>query len=84
MDIVIVSGKMVSNIDFNFTYNKDKKEKHTSIAMGKLELDNGSIIDIYGYDEIADYLYSNKPELIWLEGRLDHHMMVEILNIIQE
>ena len=78
MNIVVISGKIVSEIDFNFIYNKDKKEKHMSIAMCKIQLDNGSIVDVYGYDEIADYLYSHDLEYIWFEGKVDSHMMIEI------
>lgn len=78
MNIVIISGKIISNIDFNFIYNKDKKEKHMSIAMCKIQLDNGSIIDVYGYDEIADLLYRNNVKKIWIEGCLDNKMMIEI------
>ena len=84
MNIVIISGEIVSSIDFNFIYRKDKKEKHTSIAMGKLKLDNGSIIDIYGYDDIADTLYSSESAYLLIEGKLDHHMMVEVLQIINK
>ena len=78
MNIVMISGKIVSEIDFNFIYNKDKKEKHTSIAMCKIQLNNGSIIDVYGYDEIADYIYSHNLEYIGFEGKIDSNMMVEI------
>lgn len=81
MNIVIISGKIISEIEFNFIYNGNKKEKHTSIAMCKLRLDNGSFVDIYGYDEIADYLYRNKVNCIWIEGKLDNHMMIEIKKI---
>ena len=81
MDIVVISGKIISNINFNFIYNKDKKEKYTSIAMCKIQLDNESIVDIYGYDEIADFLYRNNVKKIWIEGCLDNNMMVEIKKI---
>lgn len=80
MNIVMISGKIVSEIDFNFIYNKYKKEKYTSIAMCKLKLDNGSIVDAYGYDEIADYLYSHNLEYIWFEGKIDSNMMIEIIS----
>ena len=49
--------------------------------MFKLQLDDGSIIEVYGYNEVADYLYSNKLNYILFEGRLDNNMMVEILRI---
>ena len=58
-----------------------KKEKHTSIAMCKIQLDNGSIVDVYGYDEIADFLYRNNVKKIWIEGCLDNNIMVEIIKL---
>ena len=79
MNIVMISGKIISEVDFNFIYNKNKKEKHTSIAMCKLKLDNDSIIDVYGYDEVADYLYRNSSEYVYAEGRIDTNMMIQIL-----
>ena len=81
MNIVILSGNIISEIDFNFIYNKNKKEKHTSIVMCKLKLDNDSIIDVYGYDEVADYLYRNSDKYVCIEGRIDTNMMVEILKV---
>ena len=82
MNIVILSGRIISEIEFNFIYSKDKKEKHTSIAMCKLQLKNGSVIDIYGYDQIADYLYRSSNKYICFEGRIDSNMMIEIENIV--
>ena len=79
MNIVIINGKIVSEVDFNFIYKKNKKEKHTSIAMCKLKLDDDSIIDVYGYDEVADYLYQNSDGYVLIEARIDTNMMVEIL-----
>lgn len=82
MNVVVITGKIVSDVDFKFIYNKEKKEKHTSIAMCKLVLDNGSIVDIYGYDEVADYLYMNNNKYIFVEGIIDSNMMIEIKYII--
>ena len=81
MNIVMISGKIISEVDFNFIYNKNKKEKHTSIAMCKLQLEDDSIIDVYGYDEVADYLYRNSNKYVYAEGRIDTNMMVEILKV---
>ena len=81
MNIVVISGKIISDVEFNFIYNKNIKEKYTSIAMCKLKLDDENIIDVYGYDEVADYLYKNKVKYLCIEGRIDSNMMVNILNI---
>lgn len=37
--------------------NIKEKYNHTSIAKCKIKLKNESILDIYGYDEVADYMY---------------------------
>ena len=80
-------GKIVSDIEFKFIYDryKDKtnnndKYKHTSIARCKMKLLNDSIVEIYGYDNIADFMYRNVHcnDTIQLEGKLDSNMMVEI------
>ena len=60
MNIVIISGTIVSNINFKFIYNRyRKKSKYTSIASFYIELENASIIKIYGYDNMADFMYKN-------------------------
>ena len=59
---------------------KKEKYKHTSIAKCKIRLENDSIIEVYGYDNIADYMYrylkENKSVLI--EGKIDSNMKVKI------
>ena len=61
MNIVIISGEVISNIDFRFIYDRFKRNNtnketysHTSIAKCKMRLINGSIVNVYGYD----YYYS--------------------------
>ena len=46
-------------------------------------LDNGSIVQIYGYDNIADYMYRklNKGENILFEGWIDSEGILEIKSI---
>ena len=70
MNIVIVYGKIVSKIDFKFIYSRYKTEKeynskykHTSIVRFKIKLLDNNLIEVYGYDNIADYkteVYSRK------------------------
>ena len=81
MNIVIISGEIISEIDFNFIYNQKRKENYTSIAICKLKLENDSAIEIYGYDDIADYLYREENKKVYIEGELDNNMMVKINNI---
>ena len=84
MNIVIMFGKIVSNIEFKFIYNRYTKnwgmEHKTSIVKCKIELANGSIVEVYGYDEIADFMYRNlkNDANICIQGRLDSNGKVEI------
>ena len=58
MNIVIISGQIVSGIEFKFIYDRyGGKSKYTCIASCHVKLNNESIIQIYGYDEMADFMY---------------------------
>lgn len=84
MNLVIVLGKIVSNVEFKFIYNryssKELKDK-TSIATCRIELLNKSIVKVYGYDNIADYMYRNLKvnDSILIEGKLDSLCNIEII-----
>lgn len=49
--------------------------------MCKIQLDDKSVVNIYGYDEIADILYRDNIENIFAEGRIDNNMMIEVTDI---
>ena len=89
MNVVVIYGKIVSKIEFKFIYdrykNTNKKEnyienkyKHTSIAKCMLKLQNDSVIEIYGYDSIADYMYKylKENESVLVEGKIDSDMNI--------
>ena len=84
MNLVIVLGKIASNVEFKFIYNryssKELKDK-TSIATCRIELLNKSIVKVYGYDNIADYMYRNLKvnDSILIEGKLDSLCNIEII-----
>ena len=96
MNIVVICGTIISEVEFNFIYDRyrcvnSKKEKadlemyiHTSVAKCKIELNNGSVIQIHGYDEIADFMYRNLKEkdVVWIEGALGENgnVIVERFN----
>lgn len=54
MNICFFIGKIISEIKFDFILNS----KDISIAILTIQLMNGSIIKVKGYNEIADYCYS--------------------------
>ena len=96
MNIVVICGKIISEVEFNFIYDRyrevsSEKEKsslemymHTSVAKCKIELSNGSVIQIQGYDEVADFMYRHLKEkdVVWLEGALggNGNVVVESFN----
>ena len=95
MNLVIIAGKIIQKIDFKFIYDKYKnkkneveiayqeKYKHTSIASSMIELKNGSIVKIYGYDEVADFMYKNlyEADLVLIEGKINSNMSILVLEI---
>lgn len=87
MNLVIVYGTIVTNVDFKFIYDrygydKDNIEKysHVSIASCKLKLLNESVIEIYGYDNVADFMLKNLNinDNIYVEGKLDNEGRIVI------
>ena len=77
MNLCFISGKIVSDINFKFIINN----KNVSIVYFNLQLNNGSIVKIIGYNELADYCYSNlrKNNYIFIEGFLNNNCEV-VLN----
>ena len=61
---------------WRFLYQK----KNISIARTKLELQNGSIITIKGYDEMADWMIQKikKEDKVIMQGKLDTRMEVVV------
>lgn len=82
MNMIIISGKIVSKVKFEFIYNQGKSE-HISIARFKMRLNNESIVEIIAYDENADYVYQNQNEYITVEGRIRKKMRIQIENIYE-
>ena len=92
MNLVIVYGTIITNIDFKFIYDRfciDKgnieKYEHISEATCKLKLLNKSVIEIYGYDNVADFMLRNLNinDSIYLEGRLSNEGKIEVSHLGQ-
>ena len=89
MNIVFIMGKVVTNVEYNFIYDKYKinncneKYKHTSIAKVKIETLNKSIINIYGYDNIADDMDRNLKcnSYVMVMGKIDSNMEINVEKI---
>lgn len=68
MNICIVIGKILKDIEFKFIYNS----KAISIATCVIELIDKTQIEIFGFDEKADYMYRslNIKDKIIVYGKL--------------
>ena len=79
MNICILLGKIVSEIEFQFIINS----KNKSISYFDLELLNKSIIKVIAYNETADYLYSkiSKGDTICIYGQIENNGNIRIKDI---
>lgn len=79
MNICILLGKIISEIEFKFIINS----KNKSIAYFELELLNKSIVKIMAYNDKADYIYRKlkKGQNIVVEGKLRGNLTIECKNI---
>ena len=82
MNLCFFSGKIISEIEFEFIINS----KNISIAYFDLQLSNGSIIKVKGYDEMADYCYRKliKGEFIFIEGFINNKYENIIKTLLRE
>jgi len=68
MNEVFVIGKVVSRVEFDFLINSKKISK----ASCYLKLNNKSIIEINGFNNVADYMYGcvKEKDDIFIYGKL--------------
>lgn len=76
LNYCVLKGKVIEDIQLKFLYNS----KRISIARTKLELVNGSIIAIKGYDEMADWMYRNLKNgvNIIISGKIRDLLEIEV------
>ena len=83
MDVLVKFGDRFQPVtSVSQTFDKDKY-RHTSIASFEMRLLNASVIKVYGYDKVADFLYRHCKEndTIVICGRLDGNMEVEVISL---
>ena len=75
MNLCILLGKIVSEIEFKFII----KGKNKSIAYFDMRLSNKSIIRIKSYNQVADYLYRKLKigQSVMVEGKIRDDGTVE-------
>ena len=79
MNECFIIGKILSKIRFDFVLNS----KNISIVEFELEVNNKSIIEIIGYNEIADFCYSKlvMGDMVSIYGKISNNMKVVISEI---
>ena len=79
MNLCILLGKIISDIEFKFVINS----KNKSIVEFKIETLDNNIIKVYGYNEIADKGYLILKRNMWLiiYGEVRGNDKVEIKNM---
>lgn len=75
INLCFLSGKVINEIDLKFVYNSQKRsldKKHTSIVKIELELQDGQVIQLHAYNEMADYVFINvkKGDYIFVQGEV--------------
>ena len=75
INLCFLNGKVINEVDLKFVYNTRKKsldKKHNSIAKIELKLQDGQIVQLHAYNEIADYAFRNiqKGEYITVQGKV--------------
>lgn len=80
MNLCILQGTIISNIEFKFII----KGKNKSIAYFDMLLSNKSIIRIKSYDEKADFVYRKFKQggRIIIEGKIRDNDYVELCRTI--
>ena len=86
MNICFLIGKIISKIEFDFVIgnNKGFKNERISVVRFKLKLLDENVVNIIGYNEVADFCYQklNIGENVLIEGFINNIGRIEIKNII--
>ena len=82
MNICFLIGKITSEIKFDFVIgdNKCLKNEKISVVRFKVELIDGNIINVIGYNYIVDFCYQKleKGNIVNILGKLNTKMEIEI------
>ena len=73
MNEVFIIGKIVEEVEFDFIINNKKK----AIAKSSVELSNGSVIEIVGFDKVADFMYGKlrEKDIVFIYGKIVENSM---------
>ena len=80
MNICMISGKIISKIDFKFIINSHNK----SIATFYMKLVDKNIVKVVSYNEMADKVYSTlkQGQYVIIEGRIKNEGIEDVIEIV--
>ena len=88
MNICFFIGKIISEIEFDFVIGNNKcfENEKISIVRFKVELIDGNIINVIGYNYIADFCYQKleKDYNVIIEGMIRTEGDIEIGKVKKE
>ena len=81
MNICIISGKIISKIDFKFIINSHNK----SIAIFYMELMDKNIVKVVSYNELADKVYSKlkQGQHLIIEGKITNEKIQDAIEVMR-
>ena len=81
MNLCFLFGKIESDIDFKFII----KDKNISIVLFNIKLENDSIVEVMGYNVIADLCYQQlcKNDSIFIYGKITQSGKIEIIEFLK-
>ena len=82
MNICFLMGKIISDVKFDFVIGNNKylKNGKISVVRFKVELLDENVVNIIGYNDIADFCYQKleKGNIVNILGKLNTKMEIEI------
>ena len=86
MNICFLIGKIISKIEFDFVIGDNKNFKNIKISIVRfgLKLLDKNIVNIIGYNNVADFCYQKLKigENVFIQGFINNSGEIEIKNII--
>ena len=86
MNICFLIEKIISKIEFDFVIGDNKNFKNIKISIVRfgLKLLDKNIVNIIGYNNVADFCYQKLKigENVFIQGFINNFLEIEIKNII--
>ena len=86
MNICFLIGKIISKIEFDFVIGDNKNFKNIKISIVRFDLKllDKNIVNIIGYNNVADFCYQKLKigEKVVIEGVINNVGKIEIKNIM--